>query len=327
VLLFDASHTSHTRAQTGIQRVTRALFAELAKVRPATAVCHDPYLGAWRPLGAGTAVRYLGALGRPEIHPLFRDFARRTQAVSLCAPAHTTALEFQDGKLMLGTMASFDEITYPRLVEVLGEGALWDALARADLVALANWTMIPHMTEIFDELVSRVFPSLPPRERVFFFDLADPEKRPESDLRAALAMIARFQNFGRAILGLNLKEGQQVHRLLGFAAQPETETGLREMARAIRQRLQIAVVVIHPRDCAACATREDTWCVPGPYIEKPLITTGAGDHFNAGFASAQLLGLSPQSSLALGVVTSGFYVRHARSPSLGEILAFLKAWT
>jgi glycosyltransferase involved in cell wall biosynthesis len=53
VLLLDATHTSHTRAQTGIQRVTRSLFAELAKLQPATAVCHDPYLRAWRPLEAG----------------------------------------------------------------------------------------------------------------------------------------------------------------------------------------------------------------------------------------------------------------------------------
>lgn len=53
MLLFDATHTSHTGAQTGIQRVTRSLFAGLARITPVTAVCHDPYLGAWRPLDAG----------------------------------------------------------------------------------------------------------------------------------------------------------------------------------------------------------------------------------------------------------------------------------
>lgn len=53
VLFFDASHTSHTRAQTGIQRVTRSLFAELTKTQAVKAVCHDPYLDAWRPLDAG----------------------------------------------------------------------------------------------------------------------------------------------------------------------------------------------------------------------------------------------------------------------------------
>jgi glycosyltransferase involved in cell wall biosynthesis len=45
-LLLDLSHSGHTRARTGIQRVTRALHSELG----AAAVCFDPYEGAWRPL-------------------------------------------------------------------------------------------------------------------------------------------------------------------------------------------------------------------------------------------------------------------------------------
>ena len=53
MLLLDATHTSHTRAQTGIQRVVRALHAGLAQTQETTAICHDPYLRAWRQLNAG----------------------------------------------------------------------------------------------------------------------------------------------------------------------------------------------------------------------------------------------------------------------------------
>jgi glycosyltransferase involved in cell wall biosynthesis len=52
MILFDASHTSHTRAQTGIQRVCRSLHAALAAEQPVASICHDPYLGAWRPLNS-----------------------------------------------------------------------------------------------------------------------------------------------------------------------------------------------------------------------------------------------------------------------------------
>ena len=53
MLLFDTTHTSHSHAQTGIQRVCRSLLAELIKTRPTTGICHDPYLKAWRPLDDG----------------------------------------------------------------------------------------------------------------------------------------------------------------------------------------------------------------------------------------------------------------------------------
>lgn len=52
-LLFDASHTSHTAAQTGIQRVCRALFAQLETQANAVPICYDPHWIGWRALGPG----------------------------------------------------------------------------------------------------------------------------------------------------------------------------------------------------------------------------------------------------------------------------------
>jgi len=52
-LLFDATHTSHTAAQTGIQRVCRTLFEELHAQGQAAPICYDPHLIGWRPLARG----------------------------------------------------------------------------------------------------------------------------------------------------------------------------------------------------------------------------------------------------------------------------------
>jgi len=278
-------------------------------------------------LAHGAPVTYIGALGRSSIHPAFAEFARRATVVSLCDPAATTAVEFTDGKLMLGMMRSLDEITPERITAVMGDGALIAALGAADLVGLVNWTMIPNMTAVFADLVTRVLPRVPVRPgRGFFFDLADPEKRSQADLVYALETIAQFEQFGRVTLGLNLKEAQQVFTTLGFGTETETESGLRAMAEKIRARLDLTTVVVHPKESAACATREATCWVPGPYFAQPLITTGAGDHFNAGFAAGQLMGCSPEAALGLGVCTSGHYVRTARSPSLGDLETFLANW-
>jgi glycosyltransferase involved in cell wall biosynthesis len=52
-LLLDLTHTSHTRARTGIQRVARSLHAALGG--SAVAITHDPHRHAWRRLAAWEA--------------------------------------------------------------------------------------------------------------------------------------------------------------------------------------------------------------------------------------------------------------------------------
>jgi sugar/nucleoside kinase (ribokinase family) len=279
-------------------------------------------------LAHGAQVTYVGALGRTAVHPVFAELASRARVVSITDAAHTIAVECPDGKIMLGLMRSLDEVTAEAVTKAFGGvEAYRTAIGSADLVALVNWTMLPHMTAILADLVARILPPVPVRAgRIFFFDLCDPEKRSAADLVYALETMAKFEQFGRVTLGLNLKEAQQVFAALGFEKTTETEAGLREMCVKIRQRLDLSTVVIHPRESAACATREGVWWVPGPFVAQPLITTGAGDHFNAGFTTGQMLGLSPESCLGTGVCTSGHYVRTAKSPSLADLETFLANW-
>jgi sugar/nucleoside kinase (ribokinase family) len=278
-------------------------------------------------LAAGARVTYIGAVGTPAVHPVFAGMAARARTISISAAAQTTAVECNDGKLMLGQMRCLDEITYDRICSVMGESSFHAEIEESNLVALVNWTMIPNMTSIFTAITDHVLPKLPPApERIYFFDLADPEKRSVEDLRAALQAIAKFTPFGRVTLGLNLKEAQQVAPALGLGGVTEEETSLREAATAIRTKLNIDTVVIHPRESAASATASGSWWVPGPYTSKPKITTGAGDHFNAGYTTGQLLGLDPEACLAIGVCSSGLYVRTGESPTLGTIETFLANW-
>jgi glycosyltransferase involved in cell wall biosynthesis len=94
VFLLDATHTSHTRAQTGIQRVTRSLFAALAGAGPATGICHDPYLRAWRPLNTGELDRLrpgqtaTGSRGAKwPLHQRLAGHARRLAGARPAPPA------------------------------------------------------------------------------------------------------------------------------------------------------------------------------------------------------------------------------------------------
>jgi hypothetical protein len=276
-------------------------------------------------LSLGMDVRYVGALGKPNLHPVFEEFASKTKAVSICEPGITTAMEFKDGKVMLGNTLSLEEIDYSRVIEACGEGEFIDLLSRADLVSIVNWTMIPKMTAFLVELLEKLLPNLPPRDtRHFFFDLADPAKRSSSDISEVLQVISRFQAHSEVTLGLNYNEGLQVCEVLGLKSGSKDEESLRSMATEIRRNLEISTVVLHPVESAACATKDGSWWSPGPYCEDPKITTGAGDHFNAGFCSARLSGFSPTASLALATCTSGHYVRTAQSPSTSQVVELLK---
>ncbi len=276
-------------------------------------------------LSLGMKVRYLGALGEPVVHGVFEEFARLTQAVSLCEPGITTAMEFKDGKVMLGNTLSLERIDFKRVIEACGEGEFIDMLSRADLVSIVNWTMIPKMTSFLIELIDKVMPVLPPRDnRSLFFDLADPAKRSGSDILEVLQVISRFQAHAEVTLGLNYNEGLQVCEVLGLQSGDKDADSLQRMAAEIRRKLEVSTIVLHPVESAACATRDGTWWSAGPFCDNPKITTGAGDHFNAGFCAARLSGFSPLSCLALATCTSGHYVRTALSPSPSEVVELLK---
>jgi hypothetical protein len=276
-------------------------------------------------LGAsGTAVTYIGNLGYPSLHPVFSDFAKTAEVHSLAEPGYTDAIEFDDGKLMFGKHESLREVNWKNLLKHLPEKQLLGIFSRSHFIALVNWTMLTQMREMFQKILSSIAPKLKGPKRILFFDLADPAKRSSEDIAGALRQISRFQKFFRVVLGLNFRESVQVGEVLGVRVPEETHEGVRTHAVRLQELLRVDTVVIHPTHFAAAANATGSACVEGPFTPKPKITTGAGDHFNAGFGVGCILGLDLAQSLQIGVATSGFYVRNARSPSVADLIKFLK---
>ena len=92
-VLLDLTHTSHTRARTGIQRVTRSLHAALGT--ESLAVTHDPYLRAWRTLEAweNTNLRATNAAEkRGATWPLIARLRSRTRHLLGPAPSLSAQL-------------------------------------------------------------------------------------------------------------------------------------------------------------------------------------------------------------------------------------------
>ena len=273
----------------------------------------------------GVPVTYCGMVGFPHVQPVFSELEKRARVLSFCDAALTDAIEFDDGKLIVGKHANVTEANYDTILERIGEMNWHSAWGNARFVAMVNWTMLPHMTEIWRRIMQQNDYASGER-KTLFFDLADPEKRTDDDIREALETISHFAKDHDVILGLNEKEGEHVARVLDLQLPTENESHEQQMmdtASAIRARLQVQVCIVHPTQFAAGADCNGAAVVHGPFTTKPKISTGAGDHFNSGFCVGHLLGLGLEGALQTGVGVSGFYVRTAVSPSRRELAEFL----
>ena len=268
-------------------------------------------------------VDYIGPLGKPELHEAFASFAERVGAHSIGKPAVTHALEFTNGKVMLSSISSYAELDETVLISELGDDALRELIANAQLCCVLNWTCFSRLDRILDWILDTILPPLGEgKNRTFFFDLSDPSARSEDELRDVLGQISRFARYGQCVLGMNLNEAIQVSKALGLEPPESQADSLKTALSAIREKLGIDVAMGHPTHFAACATAEGSWAVDGPYTEDPKITTGAGDHLNAGFCLGLALELSMEDALRVGVLFSGYYVRDAAPPSLAELIRF-----
>ncbi|MCX7920523.1 MAG: hypothetical protein N3B21_00650 [Clostridia bacterium] len=280
----------------------------------------------------GVGLTYIGAVGYPHIEKVFKPMAEICNVLSIANPGHTDAVEFDDGKIMVGKHDTLKDINWENIKKIIGVPKLIELINDAKLLGLENWTMLPYMSDIWRGLLDEVFPHLNPTDekKYVFFDLADPEKRTKEDITDALNLIRSFSTHFQVILGLNLKEAVEIAIVLGFEGYDINDTkniDLQKLVTQVADKLDIYCLVVHPTIEAATVIGGSYYHVQGPYTPKPKLTTGAGDNFNAGFCLGQILNLSPQQSLLLGVATSGYYVRNAKSPAFSDVIEFLKLWS
>ncbi len=269
-------------------------------------------------IAQGQEVTYVGAIGELQIDPIFEDFAEKCRnVISLTGPGHTDALEFNDGKIMLGKMHKLVDVNIENLLSKLPEKELQRTLAETDMIAFTNWTMLSGLNGIIEKFGS-IISGLKNKPAVFI-DLADPKKRTNNDIREVLSLISDLPC--ETILSMNLSESTIISLILGIK-----EDEILPRAMQIGEATGINGIVIHPLNGAAIAHKKESVWIEGPYTDKPKLTTGAGDNFNAGFCNAWLGGFDPGQCLLTGVCTSGYYVRNAKSPSQKELINFMKNW-
>lgn len=290
--------------------------------------------------GMGVSTVCIGAMGYPEIRAEFAEMSDNCRNISLCQPAYTNALEFNDGKLMFANLKALEHLTWERVIDRIGRNDLTGLFRKSKLIALVNWSGVPGADRIWRGIYQEILPELddegpvgqkdscgnrpgaeswePCDRRQVFFDLADPSKRTKEDIQSVLSLIRSYEDYCDVILGLNENEALCLAASIGRdCADPE------EAGRYLYDLLGISAIVIHPIDRCIAVTADGLVAEQGRVVESPRISTGGGDNFNAGFCLGQLLGLGLREAMLLGMAVSGFYVENGRSPSRHELAEHL----
>jgi sugar/nucleoside kinase (ribokinase family) len=273
----------------------------------------------------GMRSTFVGAVGQTgdwsRLDPTYQPLDEVCETVvPITAPGRTEALEFDDGKIMLNRTSSIQALTWELIVDRVGLDRLRELMRGAKLIGLVNWSLMGRGEEVWRGLMADVLSHTRDADRPHVFvDISDPAKRTDESLRSALETLREVNGVAPVTLGLNLAEGERVASVLGL----DFERG-RDGVAELRSALDLECLVIHPRDGAGGATEGEAAWFDGPLARSPRVSTGAGDHFNAGFAMSRCAGLELAESLAVGCATSGLFVRQGRAPTRGAVAAFLR---
>jgi hypothetical protein len=278
-------------------------------------------------LGLGSDVTYMGAIGYPEIHPVFSDFVSRvSKFYNIGNPGHTTALEFSDGKLKISNSQGLRELNWEKILKVVDIQDFKQCVSQSKLIAFNNWASISCMDDINQNLQREILAKADFffEKRYFFLDLNDISKRNAHDIISCLQILKGFSPYYQVVLSINKKEALELMR--AFNLNPEQKM-VETIIKLLYECLDVYCLVIHLVESSVAVVDQKYFEAMGPYTHTPKISTGGGDNFNAGFVTGLLLDMDPRLALILGMGTSGFYVRNAKNPSRGELVNFLHDWS
>jgi len=290
---------------------------------------HNKKLGGNMPIMAnalgqmGISVNCIGALGYPHPHPIFKNLSQNCTLFSFADPGTATAYEFKDGKIMLAQMGELNTTGWEKIKELIGTDTLTRHYKESDLVCFLNWSEIDASTDIWKGLLKDVLPTYSDRseKQIAFFDLSDCSKRSRESIAEALELIQEFGKYMKVVLGLNKNEARIIYQSL---YNKKSKKDLFATGKKIFEKLTIEILVLHSAGEAMAFTNNEQVKVDSFFTSEPKMSTGAGDNFNAGFCTGQLLELDLESSVMLANAVSGCYIRKGISPPLPDIIHFLK---
>ena len=249
-----------------------------------------------------------------------RNFADRLkgslQLLSLGPPATTIALEFEDCKFMLADCGNLNLINFQNIEEKIGLETIKEQITEADLISVVNWSAVANVKSILEKILISENEKKSIRCKNLFLDLSDVKAKDINEIEEYFQVIERIKRCWDITTCLSVNENELRALANKFRVNKGTE---KETIQSVRQLCRIDELILHAMDNAVFCSKEKLITVEKNICKKPVLTTGAGDNFNAGICVGKLLDLTPEMQLKVGNNAAEFYVANGYSGNLEQI--------
>jgi hypothetical protein len=270
----------------------------------------------------GIRVDCVGTFGLPEVLPFFKSISSNCVLYSVGETITATALEFTDSKIILFDPGPYDSLNWEGIKNILGIDSIKQLLSGKELISFLNWSEIQNSTQIWNGILDEIIPSLKFSEKksYFFTDFSDCSRKTMEEIRSVIDLSGRFRNNFKVVISLNQNEADIIARALDLSEYQADDEFIKKLFRIIDPD----VLVIHrSRDAMAydgeVLEKCDTF-----YCEEPIVLTGGGDNFNAGFCYSLINEFDLFQSLLVANAVAGLYVKTGFSPDVDKLIKFLE---
>lgn len=273
-------------------------------------------------LGAlGFDVNCIGTFGWPDIMPVFKKMSPNCNLTTIGETVITTALEFDDAKIMMCDLQPYESLNWETLKNNIGIDNLTELFRNKQLTCFLNWSEIENSGDIWKGILNDVLPNVRMiKKQKFFCDFSDCSRKPEHEIAGVIKLLGQLQKYYDVHLSLNQNEAELVAKALKIEPTLEMAILLSRIASAIPG----ITVIIHRTQDAWIIQKEEIVSAPTFFIQKPVLLTGAGDNFNAGYCFALLHDLCLKDSVILANACAGFYVKNGFSADVISLIQFLE---
>lgn len=227
-------------------------------------------------------------------------------------------LEFRDGKVMLAGRCTMAGDPFETVTAAVPE--LAGLLTRADLAAFLNWSELDYAPALWEQLCANIYGGLPTdKGKTVFFDLCDHSRKDAAAVDGVLRLIGRFSAARRTVLSLNENE------CLLLKTHADGAEGLPGIAAAVARKYGIDELVVHTLHDSYALVNGAWHARPTIFCEHPLLSTGAGDNFNAGYCLGLLLTDDADARLGLANLAASRYITTGANTDCAGLAAYAES--